>query len=171
MIPAHVEGIGCRHFIQVAVQPFTVERSLWHSDRRLQESQIPDTGRTPVPFYLVDMNPDNIGQLQEPGLHRLIGQLLQRLFMTSVNLLQRLGYQVRLAIVADRRDYQVLPVSHYFQRGIHVDVQNLQQRFVDNQGGAVAVGREGFYNGLLACIYNVYPLYHNISTADAMLRL
>jgi hypothetical protein len=33
------------------------------------------------------------------------------------------------------------------------------------------VGREGFYHGLLACIYNVYPLYHNISTADAMLRL
>ena len=75
MVPAYVEGIGRRHFEQVAVQPFTVEGSLWHGDRRLQEAQVPDTGRTAVPFYLVDMDSDNIGQLQEPGFHRLVGQL------------------------------------------------------------------------------------------------
>jgi len=102
MVPAHVEGIGRRHFIQVTVQPFAVERSLRHSNRRQQKSQIADTSRTAVDLNLVNMDSDNVSQLQEPRLHRLIGQLLERPSMTGIDLLQRLGYQAGLAIVANR---------------------------------------------------------------------
>jgi hypothetical protein len=77
MILDEAKEIGCGHFVQIAMKVVPAESGLWSGKCRVQESLIPDSERSTVPFNLVAMDFQHLVQREEKRLHSLFSEFSQ----------------------------------------------------------------------------------------------
>lgn len=69
MILYDVEKISSRHLAKIGVQIPPTESRCWHRQSRLQQPEIAQTCATPVPFDLISMNLQDLGEIEEYWSH------------------------------------------------------------------------------------------------------
>jgi hypothetical protein len=110
-----------------------------HGNGGLQEAHVSDARLPPVPFYLIAVDLQNFGKVEEDRRHGLLCEPFERPAIAAIGRFKGLPELPPTPFVMDGRDHQDLPVCGDVQGRFSVDLQQVQNRAVNHQRQAVAM--------------------------------
>jgi len=139
MVLNQVKKISGGHFKEVGVKVGVTKAGLRHGNRGFQKAYIANAGAPPIQLNHLAMDFENLIECQKEGSHWSIGESLEHFAVFAISFLKRRTESFLCVQVSNRGYDEAFSVGRYGERGIGINIKDIQDTAIDDEGEAIAV--------------------------------